>query len=107
MAKKTYKLEHFAKGTGATVVPNEAETDRSGRDAGVSSVAVPRERRRGRSSAERQKLSTPLPPGHVRKKATGEIGRVESVDPKIGTAVVRWLREGRTTTVPLTALSRH
>ncbi len=106
MAKKTYKLEHFAKGTGATVVPNDAESEGEARATDVNSVAVPRERR-GARSAERELRVTPLPPGHVRKKATGEIGRVESVDPRSGTAVVRWLRQGRTTTVPLTALSRR
>ncbi len=104
---RTYKLEHFAKGTGAAVVPNDAEGAAPGRDAGVNSVAVPRERHPGSRPAERRRVSTPLPPGHVRKKATGEIGRVESVDPRSGTAVVRWLREGRTSTVPLTALSRR
>lgn len=106
MTKRTYKLEHFAKGTGATVVPNDDESAGGGRDAGLNSIAVPRERRDSKA-AKRQTRSTPLPPGHVRKKATGEIGRVESVDPRSGTAVVRWLREGRTTTVPLTAVSRR
>jgi hypothetical protein len=43
----------------------------------------------------------------VRKKATGELGKILSVDPKAGTAVVRWMREGRTSTVPLTAVSRR
>jgi hypothetical protein len=49
----------------------------------------------------------PLPPGHVRKKATGELGRVQSVDPKAGTATVRWLRSGTVSTVPLAAISRR
>ncbi len=48
-----------------------------------------------------------LPPGHVRKKATGEIGRVQSVDPRSGTANVLWLKQGRASTVPLTAISRR
>ena len=51
--------------------------------------------------------STPLGPGQVRKKSTGELGKILSVDPKAGTAVVRWMREGRTSTVPLTAISRR
>ena len=38
---------------------------------------------------------------------TGEIGRVLSVDPRSGTAVVHWLRQGRSSTVPLTAISRR
>jgi hypothetical protein len=48
-----------------------------------------------------------LPPGHVRKKATGEIGKVRSVDPKAGQAVVHWLKSGQTSTVPLSAISRR
>jgi hypothetical protein len=104
--RKTYKLEHFAKGTGATVVPNEDEEARPGApDDRVSTVRVPRERHRAAGAPRRS--STPLPPGHVRKKSTGEIGRVVSVDARAGTAVVSWLREGRTTTVPLTAISRR
>jgi hypothetical protein len=52
-----------------------------------------------------ERTTTPLPPGHVRKKATGEIGKVRSVDPKAGTAVVHWLKAGATSTVPLSALT--
>jgi hypothetical protein len=51
--------------------------------------------------------TTPLPPGHVRKRTTGEIGKVQAVDPKAGTATVRWLRQGSTSTVPLSAISRR
>jgi hypothetical protein len=51
--------------------------------------------------------ATALPPGHVRKKATGEIGKVRSVDPRAGQAVVFWLKRGQTSTVPLSALSRR
>jgi len=43
----------------------------------------------------------------VRKKSTGEIGRVRSVDPKAGTASVFWLKHGTTSTVPLSAISRR
>jgi hypothetical protein len=57
--------------------------------------------------AKGTRVSTPLPPGHVRKKATGEIGKVQSVDPKAGTAVVLWLRQGRTSTVPLSTVTRR
>lgn len=53
-----------------------------------------------------EKTSTPLPPGHVRKKSTGEIGRVKAIDAKAGTATVTWLREGRTSTVPISAIAR-
>jgi hypothetical protein len=51
--------------------------------------------------------STPLPPGHVRKKATGEIGKVQSIDAKAGTASVFWLRQGRASTVPLASVERR
>jgi hypothetical protein len=54
-----------------------------------------------------QVTTTPLPPGHVRKKTTGEIGKVRSVDSKAGTAVVYWLRRGDASTVPLSAISRR
>ena len=54
-----------------------------------------------------QRLATPLPPGHVRKKSTGEIGRVKAIDPKAGTAEVEWLRQGRTSTVPLADVTRR
>jgi hypothetical protein len=53
------------------------------------------------------KIVSPLPPGHVRKKATGELGRVRSVDAKAGTVSVHWLKQGRTSTVPLAAVSRR
>jgi hypothetical protein len=56
---------------------------------------------------EREKSSTPLPPGHVRKKGTGEIGRIQAVDAKAGTATVQWLKRGGTSTVPLSAVSRR
>jgi hypothetical protein len=51
--------------------------------------------------------TTPLPPGHVRKKATGELGRVRAVDPAAGTVTVQWLKQGRTSTVPLADVSRR
>jgi hypothetical protein len=54
-----------------------------------------------------ERTVTALPEGHVRKKATGEIGKVLSVDPKAGTAVVRWLKRGGASTVPLSAISRR
>jgi hypothetical protein len=54
-----------------------------------------------------QTRSTPLGRDQVRKKTTGEIGRIRSVDAKAGTAVVHWLKQGRTSTVPLSALTRR
>ena len=64
-------------------------------------------RQPGKPRSRRQTESGPLPPGHVRKKATGEIGRIRSVDAKAGTATVLWLKQGRSSTVPLTAISRR
>ena len=49
--------------------------------------------------------SGPVPVGHVRKKATGEIGRIRSVDARAGTATVHWLKQGRTSTGPLTVIA--
>ncbi len=54
-----------------------------------------------------QTSATPLPPGHVRKKATGEIGKVQAVDSQAGTATVRWLKRGATSTVPLSSVARR
>ena len=54
-----------------------------------------------------QASATALPPGHVRKKATGELGRVRAVDPSAGTVTVHWLRQNRTSTVPLADVSRR
>ena len=102
---RTYKLDHFTKGTGASVTPVEGESEAPEREKTVRRVSVPRERRARAGAGER--LATPLPPGHVRKKATGEIGRVKAVDPRTGTAEVEWLRQGRTSTVPLTDISRR
>jgi hypothetical protein len=61
----------------------------------------------GASPSEPTRTSTPLPPGHVRKSSTGEIGKVLSVDPKAGTAVVRWMKSGATSTIALAAISRR
>jgi hypothetical protein len=55
----------------------------------------------------RDRTVTALPPGHVRKKGSGEIGAVKAVDPKAGTATVRWLKSGATSTVPLASISRR
>jgi hypothetical protein len=108
--RKVWILDTETKGTGAQVVPLEkaqekpAPSPRRKRKAGAARAAGPRP---SAPKAPVQRTSEPLPPGHVRKKATGEIGRVQSVDPRAGTATVQWLRQGRTSTVPLSELSRR
>jgi hypothetical protein len=102
---RTYKFEHFAKGTGAGVVPNDDAAESPAREEKLNTVRMRHEPRKPKSSEPVR--TTPLPPGHVRKKATGEIGRVQAVDPKSGTATVLWLKQGRTSTVPLAAVSRR
>jgi hypothetical protein len=110
---KVWILDTETKGTGAHVAPLEdvqgkpeprrrpASGGRKPRPSRNAPARRPAQRRSG------EKRSTPLPPGQVRKKATGEIGQVQSVDPKAGTASVLWLKQGRTSTVPLTAISRR
>jgi hypothetical protein len=107
MARKTWILDTETKGTGAHVAPLE-ETEVG---------QVPKRRRARPAPAQRpvqrkpkpavEKTAGPLPPGHVRKKSTGELGKVQAVDPKAGTATVRWLKHGTTSTVPLSAISRR
>jgi hypothetical protein len=112
---KVWVLDTETKGTGAHVAPLEKagaeparpaeRVSRRRRPRPTPDTGRPRPPRGPRSAGERR--SGPLPPGHVRKKATGEIGRVRSVDPKAGTASVEWLKQGRTSTVPLAAISRR
>jgi hypothetical protein len=115
---KVWVLDTGTKGTGAQMLPLEkvlveSEQDppgRGGRAAQANARDAIRRRPKTRSSGSRPgdrrgKSSSALPPGHVRKKATGEIGRVRSVDPRSGTANVLWLKQGRASTVPLTAIS--
>jgi hypothetical protein len=110
---KTWVLDTETKGTGANMVPlekvlkepgsEEAPTARPRKAAGKA-PAAPRPRPKRQPA---QKTSTELPPGHVRKRATGEIGRVEAVDSRAGTARVRWLKRGASSTVRLSELSRR
>jgi hypothetical protein len=117
---KTWVLDSDTKGTGAHVVPLE----KLQKDAqGQRPAARPVSRVRAPNASEPEPISkrtptrtprgpvktttTPLPPGHVRKKATGEIGKVRSVDPQAGTASVHWLKRGAASTVPLSAISRR
>ena len=110
---KTWVLDTDTKGTGARMVPLEdvlkkpepkARPAPPMRQPKPSPGQRPPATRRPKSAG--QKRLTALPPGHVRKKATGEIGRVKAVDAKAGTASVSWLRDGRTSTVPISSISR-
>jgi len=114
---KTWVLDTETKGTGANVVPLEKVLRRP-EDAPErpaprpkrpepSGKSAPRRRSRPTTKAEPERSATALPPGHVRKNATGELGKVLAVDAKAGTATVRWLRSGATSTVPLSAVSRR
>jgi hypothetical protein len=114
MAKKTWVLDTETKGTGANVVPLEKVLEKpepapARRRPATAPEPQPAERRERRRAASRpvEKTSTPLPAGHVRKRATGEIGKVLAVDARAGTTTVRWLRGGATSTVPLSSVSRR
>jgi hypothetical protein len=116
---KTWVLDTETKGTGANMVPLEkarkkadAPPPRRAHRAKSGPARQPADKGRAstrqRTQAEPTQVTvTPLPPGHVRKKTTGEIGKVRSVDSKAGTAVVYWLRRGDASTVPLSAISRR
>jgi hypothetical protein len=106
---KVWVLDTETKGTGAEMVPLEKTLKKP---APKRSLVAPepsprRAPRRETREPTGRRTSSPLPPGHVRKKATGEIGRIRSVDPKAGTASVLWLKQGRTSTVRLSAISRR
>jgi hypothetical protein len=103
---KTYKLDHATKGTGASVVPIDGEAKQPAEEERLRTIPMPRERRAERAHPP-QRVSTPLPAGHVRKKSTGEIGKVKAIDPKAGTVTVMWLRGGMTSTVPLASVTRR
>jgi hypothetical protein len=116
MAGKTWVLDTDTKGTGANVVPLE-KVLRKQEDAPAPArkatrrpkpAAQPVQRRPGkrRPAPPVETTRTALPPGHVRKRSTGEIGQVKAVDSRAGTATVAWLRSGSTSTVPLSAISR-
>jgi hypothetical protein len=112
---KTWVLDTETKGTGAHVVPlDKVVRSPAQREPGEERRSEER-RRKGRAGeprrrhklAEPERTTTALPPGHVRKKATGEIGKVLAVDPRGGTATVRWLKRGATSTVPLSTVARR
>jgi hypothetical protein len=116
---KVWVLDTETKGTGANVVPLEkvvrppherepapgppAKRPARARSADAPAPGTPRRPK----LAEPERSATALPPGHVRKKATGEIGKVLAVDARAGTASVRWLRSGTTSTVPLSSVARR
>lgn len=113
---KVWVLDTETKGTGANMVPLEKavkppepdaapERPPARRTNAPATAAGTKRSRKGKPVAE--KTSTALPPGHVRKKATGEIGRVQAVDARAGTATVHWLKRGAASTVPLSAISRR
>ena len=118
MASKTWVLDTDTKGTGANVVPLEkvlqkpepepepAPPRRRPAPTSEPRKAERRERRR-HAPAPVERSATPLPAGHVRKRATGEIGKVLAVDARAGTTTVRWLKGGGTSTVPLSSVSRR
>jgi hypothetical protein len=102
---KRWILDTGTKGTGAHIVPLED----SPKDDAEPLRIVPKPKAPAAAPQPKpavQKFSTPLPPGHVRKKSTGELGKVQAVDPKAGTVTVRWLRGGQVSTVPLSSVTR-
>jgi hypothetical protein len=106
---KTWVLDTETKGTGANMVPLEkvlkkpAPEEPAPRRPRPTSASKPAPRPKRPVT----KTSTDLPPGHVRKRATGEIGKVEAVDSRAGTARVRWLKRGASSTVRLSEISRR
>jgi hypothetical protein len=110
---KVWVLDTETKGTGANMVPIEkTRAEPAPKPVRRRKKRSPEATRRqskgaGPQSKPAQVTATPLPPGHVRKKGTGEIGRVQAVDPKAGTVTVMWLRRGAASTVPLSAVSRR
>ena len=101
---RTYKLDHATKGTGASVVPIDDKSEPKAEDR-METVRMPRERRP--KVDPDQRYLTPLPPGHVRKKSTGELGKVRALDARAGTVTVMWLKGGMTSTVPLASVTRR
>jgi hypothetical protein len=115
---KVYVLDTETKGTGANVVPLDkvvrppAEREPAERRAkrtkpSRTASTQDKPRRKPASATPVERTATALPPGHVRKKATGELGKVLAVDPRAGTVTVRWLRSGTSSTVALSAVARR
>ena len=111
---KVWVLDTETKGTGANVVPLEKVQRRpdppskpARKRPAPPDGEAPRRPKRSKPRAEPERTATALPPGHVRKNATGELGKVLAVDSRAGTATVRWLKSGSSSTVPLSAISRR
>jgi hypothetical protein len=108
---KTWVLDTDTKGTGANVVPFEKVLERAEpeppRRRPTPAPDPQRSERRRPAPRPLERSATPLPQGHVRKRVTGEIGKVQAVDAKAGTVTVRWLKGGSTSTVPLASVSRR
>ena len=109
MAKrKVWVLDSETKGTGAQMVPLEdveqKPAPRPPRPRPRPAPQAPSRPRKRKKQPER--TASALPPGHVRKKTTGELGKVKAVDPRAGTVTVHWLKHGQTSTVPLSSVSR-
>jgi hypothetical protein len=103
---KKWVLDTGTKGTGAHIVPLEGTPKSESEPLRIAPKPRPPEPGERRPKPAVEKRSTPLPPGHVRKKSTGEIGKVKAVDPRAGTVTVSWLRGGMVSTVPLSSVSR-
>jgi hypothetical protein len=104
---KKWVLDTGTKGTGAHIVPLDDAPKQEPEKLRIAPKPKPAAPGAERPKPPVEKRSTPLPPGHVRKKSTGEIGKVKAVDPKAGTVTVSWLRGGRVSTVPLSSVTRR
>ena len=107
--RKVWVLDTETKGTGANVVPLDKVQKKPEAEPVVPPPPTrkPRPRPGTPPSPPPVRTATALPPGHVRKKATGELGKIQEVDPKAGTVTVLWLKQGRSSTVPLSSVSRR
>jgi hypothetical protein len=107
MAKK-WILDSETKGTGARMVPlEEIEERRSPKGPTIAPERKPGTAKPAAAAKPKvEKRMTPLAPGQVRKKSNGEIGKVKAIDSRAGTATVTWLRDGRTSTVPISSITR-
>jgi hypothetical protein len=104
---KKWVLDTGTKGTGAHIVPLDDAPKKDAEPLRIAPKPKPAAPGERRPKPAVEKRSTPLPPGHVRKKSTGEIGKVKAVDPKAGTVTVSWLRGGTVSTVPLSSVTRR